>query len=296
MAHRTSVSWFGTPLLKRYEMPGPLRNLFCASPVGLPWLVRRMFVPDLHAVRARDVRQREAFLVLPAWHRPRSRRRAVAQIESLVGDANDPVASLLVAAQTTGARVVLIKVLRRHARFDEDPVAERVGPRERGVVVGIVVMLTRRFRRRPAARQQVEHAIAVRLERARERELVLLRRLPRHAGAVILRIVVGRCRTAQVRVVEIRLRLLRLVPVDAIGELLRDAFARGDEEPELVALDRAAKPFTGVAELLQRADAVRIQVTREQFRRDVASRPASDPNTPRSRCPRTGCRRLSGSC
>jgi hypothetical protein len=28
-------------------MPGPFRYLFCVSPVSLPWLVRRRFVPTL---------------------------------------------------------------------------------------------------------------------------------------------------------------------------------------------------------------------------------------------------------
>src|SRR5258705_13019053 len=133
-------------------------------------------------------------------------------------------------------------------------------------------MFARCFRRRAAARQEVEDAVAVRLERARERELVLLRRLPRDARAVVLRVVVGGCGTARVGVVEIGLGLLRLVPVDAVGELLRDTFARRDEEPEAIVLERTAKPFAGVAEPLERADAVRIEVTREQFRRDVARR------------------------
>src|SRR5256885_15468569 len=127
-------------------------------------------------------------------------------------------------------------------------------------------MLASRFRRRPAARQQVEDAVAVRLERAGEGELVLLRRLPGDARAVVFRVVVGRRRTAEVGVVEIRLRLLRLVPVDAVGELLRDAFARGDEEPQPVASEWTAEAFARVAEFLQRADTVRVEVTREQLR------------------------------
>src|SRR5258705_3173538 len=134
------------------------------------------------------------------------------------------------------------------------------------------MMLTRRLGRRAAARQQVEDAVAIRLERGRERQLVLLRRLPRDARAVVLRVVVGRRGPAQVGIVEVRLRLLRLVPVDAVGELLRDTLARRHEEPERVALERTAKAFASVAGLLHGAEAVRIQVTREQLRGDVLRR------------------------
>src|SRR5204862_1661014 len=120
--------------------------------------------------------------------------------------------------------------------------------------------------------QQVEDAVAVALERAREGEPVLRRLLPRDAEAVVLLIVVGGRGTADVGIVEIRLRLLRLVPVDAVGKLLRDAFARGAEEPQPVALERPANPFARVTEFLQRADTVRIEMAREQLGRDVARR------------------------
>jgi hypothetical protein len=68
------------------------------------------------------------------------------------------------------------------------------------------------------------------------------------------------------------LRLLRLVPVDAVGELLRHPFPGGGKEPQFVPLDRSAESLPRVTEFLERSDAIRIDVTSDQFRRDVLGR------------------------
>src|SRR4030095_14937964 len=131
------------------------------------------------------------------------------------------------------------------------------------------VIPPRRFRRRPPTRQKVEYAIAVRLERARPGYPILLRSLPRPADPAILLRIVGRCRPAQIGIVQIRLRLLRRFAVATRGKLLRRAFPRRGKKPQPVTLDRAAEAFPGVAKLFERSDAVWIDVARDQLRRDV---------------------------
>src|SRR6185369_8513564 len=85
---------------------------------------------DLHAVRPGDVRDRNAFLILATWNRARRSRSTVTQVQTLIGDSQVLFASLVRPTQIAGARVVLIEVLSRDARFDENSTARRTRPRE----------------------------------------------------------------------------------------------------------------------------------------------------------------------
>ena len=228
--------------------------------------------PELHVharlelVRAGQVRHSEPLLELA----PRNRAGchvAVGEVERLVLNAVPRVVPPFL------ARVVLIQGLQRDARLEQDAARRRIGPRHARQVVRVVPVRPGRLGRDPRRprRQQVEHAVAVVLERARADDLVLLGRLPGDAKADVLRVVVGVRDTARgVRLVEQRRRLLQLVPVHAVDKLLRDAFARRSKEPQAVAFDRTADADPAVAELLERADARRVETALEQVVVDVA--------------------------
>ncbi len=101
---------------------------------------------------------------------------------------------------------------------------------------------------------------------------MLERRLPREAGRVVLgeRVVVDLA-AGHVRLVEQRLRLRQLVPVDAVRIRLRDAFAGSSEEPEPVASDRTSDSGAAFPRFLERAKPLRIQVAGKQLVADVAA-------------------------
>src|SRR6185436_12453062 len=105
-----------------------------------------------------------------------------------------------------------------------------------------VVVLPRGLGRPTRSRiQQVEPAIAVRLHRVCEDDLVLLRRLPGEAGTEVTAVVVAVDRSARIGLVQQRLRLGELVEVQTFRVLLRHTLAKRGEEPELVAADRTTQ-------------------------------------------------------
>src|SRR5207253_8235738 len=69
---------------------------------------------------------------------------------------------------------------------------------------------------------------------------------------------------------EPRLRLRELVEIQTFGVLLRHTLAERGEEPELVAADGTTEGGGRIPELLDRADPLRVEVTREQRVVDVA--------------------------
>src|SRR5258705_9740353 len=135
----------------------------------------------------------------------------------------------------------------------------------------IVVMLARRLGRPPRARvQQIEPAIAIRLHRMREDDLVLLRGLPGEANADVAAVIVAADRSAQIGLVQQGLRLCELVEIQTFGILLRDTLAERGEEPEPVAADRTAQRARRIAEFLDGAYPLRVEVTRKQCIVDIA--------------------------
>src|SRR6267378_928815 len=113
----------------------------------------------------------------------------------------------------------------------------------------IVMVLPRCFRCPPGARiQQVESAVAVRLHRVHEYDLVFLRGLPGKADADVPAVVVAVHRPAEIGLVEEGLRLCELVEVQTFCILLRDTLAKRGEEPELVAADGTSQSGCRVPE------------------------------------------------
>ena len=89
--------------------------------------------------------------------------------------------------------------------------------------------------------QQIEPAIAIRLHRMHQHDLVLLRGLPGEANADVATVIVAVHRSAQIGLVQQGLRLCELVEIQTFGILLRDTLAERGEEPELVAADRTSQ-------------------------------------------------------
>src|ERR1051325_4399956 len=111
-----------------------------------------------------------------------------------------------------------------------------------------------------ARREDVEQAVAVRLVRRADDDLVFLRDLPCEASRQVARVVVREHALARAGPIQIRLGLMRGVPLLAVGEELVAAFACRDIEPHLALPDGSAERQARLSILLQRADALRIQV------------------------------------
>src|SRR5438270_5805371 len=135
----------------------------------------------------------------------------------------------------------------------------------------IVMMLASRLGSPSRARiQQIEPAIAIRLHRMHQYDLVLRSGLPGEANADVAAVIVAAHRSARIGLIQQGLRLRELVEIQTFCILLRDTLAERGEEPELVAADRTSERARRIPEFPDGADSLRVEVTREQITGDIA--------------------------